>query len=172
MQCQHEKREHQVLCKCKSTTSNRMTPGRNQKYLPYTWNWSHQTEQKWNILCHGFNIIQWCLLHISKNCQKPILIAMCMSLLNIYKHMNAKHSYLGLSCPLLVCSHSLVMEIARYNSSPIRFWLASEGQSWPTRKRMCFILPNIWQLSSGALNQGCSALSQPNLFSMNNLLFS
>lgn len=68
-------------------------------------------------------------------------------------------SHLELKCAPLAYSYSLVMKIARANSSPARVWLTSERLSWPARS-MHFILPNICQQSSGALNQGYSVLSQ------------
>lgn len=60
-------------------------------------------------------------------------------------------SHLELKCAPLAYSYSLIMKIARDNSSPIRFWLTSERQSW-TARSMYLILPNICQQSRGALN--------------------
>lgn len=56
------------------------------------------------------------------------MTATSMSLGTLCLYILSKHSYLELRCALLVYSHSLVMKIARDNSSSIRF-LASIGEA-------------------------------------------
>lgn len=124
-----------------STMFSRMTPGRDQKYLHILTTGVTIKNRTAISSATAFRSPTSAPLHL-KSCQKPVTIAVSISLGFACLYISSKHSYFQLQCALLVYSHSLVMKITRDNSSPIRFWLASERLSWPTR-RTCFILPNI-----------------------------
>lgn len=149
VQCSHENRECFTFVKVEKHYVQQNNSWQNSEIPTDT---TGATRKKWSILCHSFYIFQWCLPYIWKNCQKSIMIDICMSSEIMCLHIFSKHRYSGPKCALLVYSHSLLMKIARYNGSPIRFWLALEKLSWPTRRRTYLILPNIWQLSNGAHN--------------------